>query len=518
MPTSASFESERSELKALLASGLFNRAPSLEHLLTYVCEKYFEGHGESVKEYNIAVEALGRPSDFDQKKDSIVRVEAFRLRRRLSEYYSGEGADHAIQILIPQGQYAPKFVYRRPIPPISMLPAPPEEAIDSSSTALAVQIATPLAPSALPVAAPGFKWQGWTLLLVALVATTVSAYSLYTAKNRKTIAVNKSEPPVVPHSSDEVRILAGRPDGNYVDSMGRTWIGDRYFHGGTVFNVASQRIIRALDPLIYQGRRQGAFNYDIPLKPGLYELRLHFAETLYGSMNLAGGGETSRIFQVWVNGKALLREFDVISDAGASTADVKVFRDVSPAADGELHLSFSDKPNEAFLNAIEISPGVPGNLKPIHIVARDRGYTDRQGRYWQPDQYSASGQLVVRTEEVVGAPDPELFRGERFGNLEYSIPVAPGRYTVTLRFAEEWFGPNKPAGGGAGSRQFDILCNGVALARNFDIYKEAGGSNRPLIRTFHNLEANHQGKLIISLVPIRNYACINALEIVDESK
>jgi hypothetical protein len=124
----------------------------------------------------------------------------------------------------------------------------------------------------------------------------------------------------------------------------------------------------------------------------------------------------------------------------------------------------------------------------------------------------------VRTEEITGAADPELYRGERYGNLTYSIPVAPGRYSVTLRFAEAWFGPGKPAGGGVGSRVFDILCNGVALVRNFDIYKEAGGAERPVTRTFHGLEANHQGKLILSLVPVTNYACINAIEITDESK
>src|SRR3954463_10099033 len=101
MPMTASFQKERSELNALLDSGLFSRAPSLENLLKYVCEKHFEGHSEAVKEYNIAVEALGRPADFDQKRDSIVRVEAYRLRRRLNDYYSGPGAEHAVHILIP---------------------------------------------------------------------------------------------------------------------------------------------------------------------------------------------------------------------------------------------------------------------------------------------------------------------------------------------------------------------------------------------------------------------------------
>src|SRR5437016_3837654 len=111
MPTPpGGFEPEKSELRAVLASGLFSRAPNLEHLLTYVCEKHFNGQDGNVKEYNIAVEALGRPPDFDQKRDSIVRVEAHRLRRRLRQYYEEEGASHSIQIVIPAGQYVPQFV------------------------------------------------------------------------------------------------------------------------------------------------------------------------------------------------------------------------------------------------------------------------------------------------------------------------------------------------------------------------------------------------------------------------
>jgi hypothetical protein len=58
----------------------------------------------------------------------------------------------------------------------------------------------------------------------------------------------------------------------------------------------------------------------------------------------------------------------------------------------------------------------------------------------------------------------------------------------------------------------------VALARKFDIYAEAARPNRAIARTFHHLEPNPQGKLIISLVPEKNYACLNALEVVDESQ
>src|SRR5215472_3193752 len=112
MQAAADFRPERHELDAILASGIFNRAPNLEQLLTYVCTQYFAGAAEQIKEYNIAVEALGRPADFDQRSDSIVRVEAHRLRKRLREYYEGDGATHAVQIEIPSGQYAPRFIFR----------------------------------------------------------------------------------------------------------------------------------------------------------------------------------------------------------------------------------------------------------------------------------------------------------------------------------------------------------------------------------------------------------------------
>ena len=55
------------------------------------------------------------------------------------------------------------------------------------------------------------------------------------------------------------------------------------------------------------------------------------------------------------------------------------------------------------------------------------------------------------------------------------------------------------------------------MARDFDIYKEAGGSDRAIQRVYHGLEATPQGKLAISLIPKANYACINALEVLDES-
>jgi len=145
------FTDERNELQAVLDSGIFNRAPNLANVLTYVCAKYFEGAGEQIKEYNIAVEALGRPAEFDQRRDSIVRVEAHRLRKRLRDFYEAEGASHSVRIEIPSGQYAPQFLRQTPpLPSLSevavVLPVEEPE-IQAVAT---IPHAAPPPPPALP--------------------------------------------------------------------------------------------------------------------------------------------------------------------------------------------------------------------------------------------------------------------------------------------------------------------------------------------------------------------------------
>jgi hypothetical protein len=70
----------------VLQSGVFAKAPRLETFFRCICDRYLRGESDQIKECSIATEALGRPGDFDPKQDSIVRVEAHRLRRRLEEF------------------------------------------------------------------------------------------------------------------------------------------------------------------------------------------------------------------------------------------------------------------------------------------------------------------------------------------------------------------------------------------------------------------------------------------------
>src|SRR5262249_31073025 len=150
------------------------------------------------------------------------------------------------------------------------------------------------------------------------------------------------------------------------------------------------------DPEIYQVSRHGDFRYDIPLKPGVYELRLHFAETVYGAEEQEGGGETSRLISFSINGR-VVEALDIVSDAGGSkTADVKVFKDISPAADGVLHLIFWSQRGAAFLNALEILPGIPGHMRPLHMTTRSTPYFSKHQTLWIPDSYYRGGRTVLR--------------------------------------------------------------------------------------------------------------------------
>lgn len=532
MHSTTEFEQEKREFQSLLASGIFDRAPNLAQVLTYVCEKYFEGAADQIKEYNIAVEALGRPAVFDQKRDSIVRVEAHRLRKRLREYYEADGAGHSIRIDIPPGQYAPTFVPQsapRPqtivngagLPPAPVELRPPIPNWSELQTISPVRNPIPFSPPPPPrlLEPPPQKDRSRMWIALSLTALAISGMFFWKASAAKpTRAASVISPVMAPISQQAVRILVGWKAGTYTDRFGRVWQADRYYQNGSVFEATGHTIAGTREQRIFSARREGAFTYDIPLPSGSYELRLYFAENLYGENNIAGGGETSRIFHVFANSVPILQNFDVIGEVGPSTADVRAFKDLSPADDGKLHLKFEPSTNPAMVSAIEITPGTPGRMAPIRMVSRDHPYTDTEGRTWAADSYSRGGQLLTRTEPISNIEDPELLHGERYGNLTYSIPVPAGRYGVTLYFTESWFGPGHVAGGGLGSRVFDILCNGVALRRGFDIFKEAHGSDKALALPIHGLEPDPQGKLRINLMPVHNYASLNALEVVDESK
>lgn len=509
---------ERAEVEALLESGVFNRAPNLTRILRYSCDRYFEGQGDQIKEYNVAVEALGRPSYFDQKKDSIVRVEAHKLRKRLKEFYETEGAAHSIRIEIPNGQYAPRFIHNGHAAESTIGAEPaiaPAAAVPDSPAVEAASSDAGAADHRPPRGIRGFR--SW-IAAAAFIALCAIALSLGLRVIRTPSAKGKDE--VWTGSAVEVpsefRTLAGYHGPPFQDRQGRTWQPDAFYHGGrSVLLAGSARFDCVPDPRFVHALREGDFRYDVPVRAGTYELHLYFVEPPGVE---APGDDAGRSFMVDVNSKPVLSGVDLLSDAGGpNRLYERIFRDIARGRDGKIHIGFHPINGPALLTAMEILADAPGHVRPIRIVARKSSLIDTGGTVWSADEYVLGGHLVERKDSVRETMDKTLFEGERYGNFTYYIPAAPGRYQLTLYFAETFFGSRLPFANQVsedGARIFNVSVNGEAVLRNFDIAKAAGGSNRGIKRTFSDVQPNAQGKIVVEFNSVRNYAEVNALELV----
>ncbi|MEE9328001.1 MAG: hypothetical protein V3U71_12010 [Cocleimonas sp.] len=102
------------QLQKILASTHFKYAKKTQLFLTYVVQKAIAGEEKFLKQYTIAVEALGFEEDFDTDTNPAVRIMAGRVRERLDKYYSDTGIDDPIVISMPKGSYVPRFEEKTP--------------------------------------------------------------------------------------------------------------------------------------------------------------------------------------------------------------------------------------------------------------------------------------------------------------------------------------------------------------------------------------------------------------------
>lgn len=498
-------EAERAELERVVEA--LAKWPRLSQLLRYMGEKYFSGNSSELNEYNIATEVLGRSkSVFNSAEDAIARVETHRLRKRLAEFYEKEGRDHEIQVTLPSGTYVPVFV-RNPLSDHSPIASPSEQESELKH------------PDGSPdISRSAFRPRN-LIFAVSVIAAIASIYlfrrneapvthlaSLSSAPSAATSAASNTA-----KSSSTIRLLAGYSGPPRTDSAGQVWNQDTYFSGGGAWQPPSQFISRTSDPFLFEHARTGDFSYNIPLKPGTYEAHFYFSTQSRST--------ESTTFNVAINGRPVLDSFDINSDAfGENVADEKILRDISPQADGFLHIVFTGGSGSPYLNAIEILPGIPHAQLPVRIVMQPNPITDREGRLWHPDTYYIGGRISLQVHPLPNSAEPDLFAGERYGHFNYAIPVdSRDRYTVVLHFVEFYFGSGATGNGGTGSRTFNVFCNGQTLLEDFDVYKEVGNLHE-LVKTFRHLKPSPQGKLNLTFEPIANNATVSGIEVLDESQ
>ena len=102
-------EAIRDALNRVLSSDAFVASRQQGRFLSYVIDETLAGRSDRLKEHALAVDVFGKGQDFDPRLDSIVRVEASRLRSKLRRYYQTEGSGDSIMIEIPKGRYVPVF-------------------------------------------------------------------------------------------------------------------------------------------------------------------------------------------------------------------------------------------------------------------------------------------------------------------------------------------------------------------------------------------------------------------------
>jgi len=162
----------RQQLDRVLQSPGFARNERMSRFLRFVVQRTVEGRSAELKETVIATEVFGRPPDYNPKQDAIVRTEAGRLRARLGEYYSTEGAGDPVVIELPRGGYVPAFR----VPESTLREGPAPDAPPGSPRIIVparrsrIRLAAALAGAATLLAMLGWwVWQRDTPVTVAVL-------------------------------------------------------------------------------------------------------------------------------------------------------------------------------------------------------------------------------------------------------------------------------------------------------------------------------------------------------------
>ena len=191
------------QLDRILASPGFANADRASRFLRFVVERTIAGEGDQLKEYVIGREVFDRGDDYDPRIDSIVRVEAGRLRSKIDEYYSGPGRGDGVIIQFRRGSYAPTF----------------EPAGGTPASAGVNVVAQPEAAASRPRFRRNLGLAAAAIVIVAMAAWRVGTWAtVETAPPSPTIAVL----PFANYSSNPAeRLLAARVTDGMTSELAR---------------------------------------------------------------------------------------------------------------------------------------------------------------------------------------------------------------------------------------------------------------------------------------------------------
>ena len=146
-------------------------------------------------------------------------------------------------------------------------------------------------------------------------------------------------------------------------------------------------------------------------------------------------------------------------------------------------------------------------------------YTDKAGNVWLADQFfekgkkwgAVDGMTAERSDlGITGTNTPKIYETECYSMIEYKFLVPDGKYTIRLHFAETYDGIT-----GEGQRVFSVTISGKTILENFDVWKEGGGFQKPVVKEFKGVTPT-SGALTIGFVPNVENPEINGIEVISE--
>jgi Malectin domain len=305
------------------------------------------------------------------------------------------------------------------------------------------------------------------------------------------------------------------PGGFQINSGGPAvspFAADEDFTGGatsaTTHAIDTSAVTSPAPQAVYQSNRYGNFTYALP---GLtananYTVRLHFAEEYWTT---AG----SRVFNVTINGKQVLTNFDILAAAGAEYKAVVEQFTVPADSSGRMTIQFTTVKDNAQVNAIEVlSGGTPPPPPPPPPGAVQINSGGPAVAPFSADADFTGGATAgtgnaINTSGVTSPAPQAVYQTNRYGNFSYAIGglTANANYTVRLHFAEEYWTT-------AGSRVFNVTINGKQVLTNFDILAAAGAEYKAVVEQF-TIPADSTGKITLQFATVKDNAQVNAIEI-----
>ncbi len=305
-----------------------------------------------------------------------------------------------------------------------------------------------------------------------------------------------------------VRVNSG--GGAYTDPSGNVWAADSNYSGGYP-DAPGKAISGTTTPALYADQRwaPSTLTYDFAVANGTYIVNLKFAEIYFS-------GTGQRVFNIAINGQAVLNNFDIVAAAGGPTKAVDRSFTINVTG-GRVTIQMVSTVDDPAVNAIEIlkvttttttTPTTPPATSQtmIRVNAGGGAYTDPSGNVWAADSNYSGGVGYAPGKAISGTTTPALYASARWakGSLSYDFSVPNGTYTVTLKFAELYWSA-------AGQRLMNIAINGQAMINSFDILAAAGGPTRAVDRSFTvNVTG---GRITIKMTATVDNPTVNAIEI-----